>query len=49
MLLLVVDSLTKMAHLIPIGRNDAPTVAQTNLENLWEYELFPEAMVSDGD
>ena len=49
MILVVVDRFTKMAHFIPIGKKDSPTVARAYLENVWKYHGFPEDVVSDRD
>jgi len=48
-ILVVVDRFTKMAHFIPIKKNDSPTVARAYLENIWKYHGFPEDVVSDRD
>jgi len=48
-ILVVVDRFTKMAHFIPIKKNDSPTVARAYLENVWKYHGVPEDVVSDRD
>jgi len=49
MILLVVDRFIKMAHFIPIKKNDSPTAARAYLENVWKYYGFAEDVVSDRD
>lgn len=48
MILVVVDRFTKMAHFIAITKQDSPTVALANRENVWKYHRIPQDMVSDG-
>jgi hypothetical protein len=49
MILVVVDRLMKMAHFIPIKKQDLPMVARAYLENICKYHGFPEPVVSDRD
>jgi hypothetical protein len=49
MILAVVDRITKMAHFIPVKTKDSPAVATVYLENVWQYDGFPEDVVLDQD
>jgi len=49
MILVVVDRFTKMAHCIPMKKQNSPMVARGYLENIWKYHGFPEDVVSVRD
>jgi len=48
-ILVVVDRFTKMAHFVPIQKNDTPTVARAYSDNVWKYDGFPGDVVCDRD
>jgi hypothetical protein len=49
MILVVVDDFTKMAHFVPITKQDSPTVGREDLENRWKYHGSPDDAVIDPD